>query len=119
MTIESLETTPHSREELGRLYRSRLSKGRAILGEMFGGHIEVASEGSWVTTSTGRRFLNCGGYGVFLMGARHPVVVRAVEEQLHAHPVATRIFLEPQLALAADALVAVALGSSHAVSSPP
>jgi putrescine aminotransferase len=108
MTIKSLETTPHSREELGRLYRSRLSKGRAILGEMFGGHIEVASEGSWVTTSTGRRFLNCGGYGVFLMGARHPVVVRAVEEQLHTHPVATRIFLEPQLALAADALVAVA-----------
>ncbi len=94
------------REALGRLYRSRLSKGRATLGEMFGGHIEVASEGAWVTTSTGREFLNCGGYGVFIAGARHPVVVRAVLDQLAAHPVATRIFLEPQLALAADALVA-------------
>jgi putrescine aminotransferase len=94
------------REKLGRLYRARLSKGRATLGEMFGGHIEVASDGAWVTTSTGRRFLNCGGYGVFLMGARHPAVLRAVTAQLGAHPVATRIFLEPQLGLAADALVA-------------
>ncbi|MGW6599963.1 aspartate aminotransferase family protein [Streptomyces sp. NPDC055036] len=96
------------REELGRLYRARLSKGRATLGELFGGHIEVASEGAWVTTSTGERFLNCGGYGVFLMGARHPTVIRHVAEQLATHPVATRLFLEPQVALAADALVSVA-----------
>ena len=108
MSIDSADTLAISREELGSLYRSRLSKGRATLGEMFGGHIEVASEGAWVMTSTGRRFLNCGGYGVFLMGARHPVVMRAVEQQLRSHPVATRIFLEPQLALAADALVSIA-----------
>lgn len=102
-------TTPAlGREELGRLYRARLSKGRATLGELFGGHIEVASEGAWVTTSTGERFLNCGGYGVFLMGARHPTVIRHVAEQLATHPVATRLFLEPQVALAADALVSVA-----------
>ncbi|WP_328492656.1 aminotransferase class III-fold pyridoxal phosphate-dependent enzyme [Streptomyces sp. NBC_00414] len=100
--------TPTAREELGRLYRSRLSKGRATLGEMFGGHIEVASEGAWVTTAEGSRFLNCGGYGVFLTGARHPTVLRYVTEQLHSHPVATRLFLEPQAALAADALVSVA-----------
>jgi putrescine aminotransferase len=108
MKVDSADALAISRDELGRLYRSRLSKGRATLGEMFGGHIEVASEGAWVMTSTGRRFLNCGGYGVFLMGARHPAVIRAVEQQLRSHPVATRIFLEPQLALAADALVSVA-----------
>ena len=108
MRIDSADALATSRAELGRLYRSRLSKGRATLGEMFGGHIEVASEGAWVMTRTGRRFLNCGGYGVFLMGARHPIVLRAVEDQLRSHPVATRIFLEPQLALAADALVSVA-----------
>ncbi|MFE7034388.1 aspartate aminotransferase family protein [Streptomyces sp. NPDC057621] len=100
--------TTTAREELGRLYRARLSKGRATLGEMFGGHVEVASEGAWVTTADGGRFLNCGGYGVFLTGARHPTVLRYVSEQLHSHPVATRLFLEPQAALAADALVAVA-----------
>ncbi|MFD0311467.1 aspartate aminotransferase family protein [Streptomyces sp. NPDC127119] len=105
MTVAPATT---AREELGRLYRSRLSKGRATLGELFGGHVEVASEGAWVTTADGGRFLNCGGYGVFLTGARHPTVLRYVTEQLHSHPVATRLFLEPQAALAADALVAVA-----------
>jgi len=105
MTLAPPETT---RETLGRLYRTRLSKGRATLGEMFGGHIEIASQGAWVTTADGSRFLNCGGYGVFLTGARHPTVLRHVTEQLHTHPVATRLFLEPQAALAADELVAVA-----------
>ncbi|MFD6289671.1 aspartate aminotransferase family protein [Streptomyces sp. NPDC060205] len=105
MTVAPATT---AREELGRLYRSRLSKGRATLGEMFGGHVEVASEGAWVTTADGGRFLNCGGYGVFLTGARHPTVLRYVTEQLNSHPVATRLFLEPQAALAADALVSVA-----------
>jgi putrescine aminotransferase len=60
-----------------------------------------------VRTADGRRFLNCGGYGVFLMGARHPTVVAAVERQLHEHPVATRLFLEPQAAYAAEALIGV------------
>lgn len=95
------------REELGRLYRTHMNQGRATLGEMFGGHVEVASQGAWVTTAEGRRFLNCGGYGVFLVGARHPTVIRHVAEQLQTHPIATRVFLEPQAALAAEALTAV------------
>ncbi|MFF3413737.1 aspartate aminotransferase family protein [Streptomyces sp. NPDC002698] len=99
--------SPLTREELGRLYRRRLNKGRAVLGEMFGGHIETESLGAWVFTAEGRRFLNCGGYGVLLTGARHPTVVRYVSEQLNRHPVATRVFLEPQAALAAEALVEV------------
>jgi putrescine aminotransferase len=40
------------------------------------------------------------------MGARHPTVVRYVTEQLARHPVAIRLFLEPQAALAADELIA-------------
>ncbi|MCS0638359.1 aminotransferase class III-fold pyridoxal phosphate-dependent enzyme [Streptomyces sp. LP05-1] len=90
------------------MYREHMNRGRATLGEMFGGHVEVASEGAWVTTAEGERFLNCGGYGVFLMGARHPTVLRYVREQLDSHPIATRVFLEPQAALAAEALVSVA-----------
>ncbi|MCP9944757.1 aminotransferase class III-fold pyridoxal phosphate-dependent enzyme [Streptomyces somaliensis] len=95
------------REEVGRLYRDHLNRGRATLGEMFGGHVEVESRGAWVTTAEGRRFLNCGGYGVFLTGARHPTVIRHVVEQLERHPIATRLFLEPQAALAAEALISV------------
>ncbi|GAB2819323.1 aspartate aminotransferase family protein [Streptomyces daliensis] len=95
-------------EEVADLCRRHLSKGRATLGELFGGHLETDSRGAWVTSATGRRFLNCGGYGVLLMGARHPAVVRRVEAQLHRHPVATRLFLEPQGAHAAEALVRTA-----------
>ncbi|MEU5366080.1 aminotransferase class III-fold pyridoxal phosphate-dependent enzyme [Streptomyces sp. NPDC005925] len=98
----------YSREHIGRLYRANLSKGRATLGELFGGHIETGSEGSWIVTDDGRRFLNCGSYGVLITGARHPTVVRHVTEQLGRHPVASRVFLEPQAALAAEALVATA-----------
>lgn len=88
------------------LYRRHLSTGRATLGEMFGGQVEVASDGCWVTTSDGQRYLNAGGYGVFLMGARHPAVVAAVRRQLERHPTASRLFLEPRVALAAEALLA-------------
>ncbi|MFD4628988.1 aspartate aminotransferase family protein [Streptomyces sp. NPDC058284] len=107
MTTALPAQTP-GREEIGRLYRTRLSKGRATLGELLGGELETESQGAWVTTASGRRLLNCGGYGVLLMGARHPTVVRHVVEQLHRNPVATRVLLEPQAALAADALVATA-----------
>jgi putrescine aminotransferase len=90
------------------LYRTHLSKGRATVAELFGSRVEVASAGSWVETSDGSRFLNCGGYGVFVMGARHPLVLEAVRRQLETHPAATRIMLEPTTALAAEALCAIA-----------
>ncbi|MER6159605.1 aminotransferase class III-fold pyridoxal phosphate-dependent enzyme [Streptomyces sp. NPDC001868] len=105
MTTVTPQPTP-GRREIDRLYRTRLSKGRATLGELLGGELETESQGAWVSTASGRRLLNCSGYGVLLMGARHPTVVRHVTEQLNRNPVATRVLLEPQAALAADALVA-------------
>ncbi|GAB3281316.1 aminotransferase class III-fold pyridoxal phosphate-dependent enzyme [Actinocorallia lasiicapitis] len=97
----------HSPARIDEIYRAHLSTGRAALGEMFGGDLETYSEGAWVTTSAGRRLLNCGGYGVFLMGARHPAVVEAVRRQLDTNPVATRLLLEPQVAHAARELAEV------------
>ncbi|MFF4734657.1 aspartate aminotransferase family protein [Streptomyces sp. NPDC001262] len=90
------------------MYKAHLSRGRGKLGEMFGGHVEVASSGSRVRTSDGREFLNAGGYGVFLTGACHPRVVAAVEHQVRTHPLATRLLLEPVAARAAAALARVA-----------
>jgi putrescine aminotransferase len=96
-----------SEQETLRLYRAHLSKGRATLAELFGSHMEVASSGAWLDTSDGERFLNCGGYGVFITGARHPIVMDAVRRQLETHPISTRILLEPSVAEAAEALVSV------------
>jgi putrescine aminotransferase len=89
-------------------YRAYLSKGRAALGELLGGDVEVSSQGAWIHTAAGRTILNCGGYGVFLMGARHPRVIAEVTRQLNANPVATRLLLEPEVVNAAEALVEVA-----------
>ncbi|MBP2477866.1 putrescine aminotransferase [Crossiella equi] len=90
------------------LYRTHLSKGRAALGELFGGELETSAGGAWVRTSSGRELLNCGGYGVLLMGSRHPRVVAEVRTQLHTLPVGTRLLLEPAAGRAAAALAAVA-----------
>lgn len=89
-------------------YRRHLSRGRALFGQVSGGLTEVSSDGAWVTTADGRRLLDCGGYGVFLHGHRHPAVVAAVRDQLDRHPLATRVLLEPVTAAAAEALSLVA-----------
>ncbi|MGH3758283.1 aspartate aminotransferase family protein [Actinophytocola sp.] len=107
MSTGSTVTTASTVDLTAARYRRHLSTGRAALGEMFGGDVEVCARGAWVRTSTGRELLNCGGYGVFITGARHPRVVAAVREQLDRNPVATRLLLEPQAALAAEALTSV------------
>lgn len=88
--------------------RAYLSKGRASIGELLGGDVEVAQRGPWIYTAAGKTILNCGGYGVFLMGARHPRVIAEVTRQLNTNPVATRLLLEPSVVDAAEALVGVA-----------
>ncbi|MCX4813543.1 aminotransferase class III-fold pyridoxal phosphate-dependent enzyme [Streptomyces sp. NBC_01239] len=88
------------------LYRRHLGTGRAVMGTVLGGMAEIHSEGAWVHTDDGRRYLDFGGYGVFILGHRHPAVLDAVRRQLDAHPLATRVFLEPVAAKAAAALAA-------------
>ncbi|MEV6210451.1 aminotransferase class III-fold pyridoxal phosphate-dependent enzyme [Kitasatospora sp. NPDC051914] len=89
------------------LYRRHLSKGRASLAELTGGDQEVSSHAAHVFGADGRRFLDCGGYGVFLVGHTHPAVVDAVVAQARTHPMSTRLLLEPTAARAAEALAAV------------
>lgn len=103
MNIKPIVNTEH----VSAVYRRNLSAGRARLADILGGQVEVASGGSWLTMSDGSRYLNAGGYGVFITGARHPTVVEEVERQLATHPVGTRIFLEPTAARAAELLTSV------------
>jgi putrescine aminotransferase len=88
-------------------YRRHVSRGRARLAEFTGGQVEVSSSGSTVTDAEGREYLDCGGYGVFLLGHRHPAVVAAVVDQVQRHPMATRLMLEPTVARAAATLASV------------
>ncbi|HEX2314160.1 MAG TPA: aminotransferase class III-fold pyridoxal phosphate-dependent enzyme [Thermomonospora sp.] len=89
---------------------AHLGASRARLAGVLGGLVEDRSQGTRLWTTDGREFLNVGGYGVFLLGARHPRVVAAVEEQLGRHPLGTRALLEPAAAEAAEALAERAPG---------
>ncbi|MCX4903563.1 aspartate aminotransferase family protein [Streptomyces sp. NBC_00878] len=91
---------------MARLYREHLSVGRSVLGTVLGGMLETAADGAWIFTDDGRRYLDFGGYGVFILGHRHPAVTAAVHRQLDKHPLASRVFLEPVAARAAQALAA-------------
>jgi putrescine aminotransferase len=88
-------------------YRRHVSRGRARLGELTGGITEVSSAGCHVFDADGTGYLDCGGYGVFLLGHGHPAVVDAVIGQIRQHPMSTRLLLEPTLATAARALAEV------------
>lgn len=107
MTATTPTTTAEatlSGTRVARLYRDHLAAGRAVLGTVLGGMVETASEGAWVFTEDGRRYLDFGGYGVFILGHRHPAVTAAVHRQVDTHPLASRVFLEPVAARAAEAL---------------
>jgi putrescine aminotransferase len=90
------------------LYRAHLSAGRARLAALLGGQVEISSRGAIVTMAGGDEYLNCGGYGVFLLGHGHPAVVDAVCRQIERHALTTRLFLDPTQAHAARALARVA-----------
>jgi putrescine aminotransferase len=79
----------------------------ASLARMVATPVEVAAAGSKVRGSDRRTYLDCGGFGVFLLGHCHPVVVAAVRDQLARNPLATRLFLNPELAQAAADLAAI------------
>lgn len=89
-------------------YRRHVNRGLGRLADVMGLPLEVRSTGSIVVDERGDEFLDCGGYGVFILGHCHPRVVDAVGMQLLRHPLATRVLLSPELAEAAEALVSVA-----------
>jgi putrescine aminotransferase len=85
-------------------YRRHVNGGQAKLARLLGLPTETTAEGPLVVDDAGREYLDCGGYGVFLLGHRHPAVVAAVRGQLDRQPLSTRLFLSPPLARAATLL---------------
>jgi putrescine aminotransferase len=89
------------------LYSDHVNRSLANLCRMTNASVETRSAGTKVYDEDGATYLDCGGYGVFLLGHGHPRVVAAVHHQLDANALATRLFLNPQLADAATALASV------------
>jgi putrescine aminotransferase len=88
-------------------YRKHVSAGLARLSEFMHAGLESRSQGAYVWDERGEKYLQCGGYGVFILGHCHPRVVDAVVEQVRTLPLSTRILLSPVLAHAAQAVARV------------
>jgi putrescine aminotransferase len=57
---------------------------------------EWEDEGAVFRDTEGREYIDClGGYGVYLLGHRHPRVVRAVEHQLHRYALHSQELIDP------------------------
>ena len=89
-------------------YQRHVNRSLAGLARLLDAPVEARSSGTRIHGEDGEAYLDCGGFGVFLLGHRHPVVVDAVRRQLDAQPLATRLFLNPKLAEAAATLAGVA-----------
>lgn len=84
--------------------RRHVNAGMARIYELTGSPLEVASDGAYIHGGDGGRYLDLGGYCVFLLGHRHPQVVAAVARQLAEHPLSGRVLPEPRQFAAAEAL---------------
>jgi len=98
--------SPDRDQVLGR-YTKHVNKSLASLARLVAAPVEVSAAGTKVVGSDGHTYLDCGGFGVFLLGHCHPSVVAAVRAQLERNPLATRLFLNPELAQAAEDLAGV------------
>jgi putrescine aminotransferase len=95
------------REGVLRCYSGHVNTSMASLSRLIAAPVESHSAGTKVHATDGQTYLDCGGFGVFLLGHCHPVVVAAVRRQLERNPLATRLFLNPELAAAAEALSSI------------
>jgi putrescine aminotransferase len=89
-------------------YTRHVNASLANLARLVFSPVEIEAQGTTVQGSDGRTYLDCGGFGVFLLGHCHPTVVAAVRRQLERNPLATRLFLNPELAQAAEDLAGIA-----------
>ena len=104
----SASTSTWDRDAVLERYRRHVNVGLAKLGEFMNLPLEVRSDGCLVFDEHGEAYLDCGGYGVFILGHHHPAIIEAVREQLDRHTLATRVLLNPDLARAAETLAGVA-----------
>jgi putrescine aminotransferase len=93
-----------SRDRVVEQYRSHVNLGLAKLASLSGAMVEVRSEGSLIFDADGQAYLNCGGYGVFVLGSRHPAILAALRSQLEYHALASKVLLSGELAAASEAL---------------
>ncbi len=93
------------------LYMRYVNPGLAQLMKFAGFGVESHAEGMYIYDDSGQAFLDfLGGYGVFALGHRHPVVVEAVHRQLDRIPLSSKVLFSDVLGQFCEALAMVTPG---------
>ncbi|WP_318480119.1 aspartate aminotransferase family protein [Photobacterium leiognathi] len=81
------------------------NRSKARLSRIMNLPMEVRAEGCEIIDEQENRYLDCGGFGVFILGHRHPKVVESVRAQLDLMPMSSRLLVNGPLAEASQALI--------------
>lgn len=90
------------------LYKEHVNRGLATVFELSSTPLQTRADGLYVYDGEDERYLDVGGYCVFLLGHRHPIVSAAVGHQLERMPLASRTLIEPVQAQACAAIASIA-----------
>lgn len=95
-------------EKVVRQYSEHINPYLAKLMHFAGFGVETYAEGCYVFDHEGRKFLDClGGYGVYALGHRHPVVIDAVKAQLDRMPMSAKAMFNERMADLAEKLAEI------------
>lgn len=99
-------------EETINKYEKYINPSQARLFRFMGlDSVESSAEGWIITDSEGKKFIDClGGYGMFAVGHRNPVVVEAVEKALHSMPMCGKVLFNRPMADLAEKLAEITPG---------
>lgn len=99
-------------EETINKYEKYINPSQARLFRFMGlDSVESSAKGWIITDSEGKQFIDClGGYGMFAVGHRNPVVVEAVEKALHSMPMCGKVLFNRPMADLAEKLAEITPG---------
>ncbi|UNT54174.1 MULTISPECIES: aspartate aminotransferase family protein [Lysinibacillus] len=95
------------REVVINMYRDHVNSGFAKLSELMQVPLQVKSNGPYVYDETGERYLDCGGYGVFLLGHSHHRIIERIKQQIDKDALSNKLLINPEIGKAAKALVEI------------
>ncbi|MBN8739113.1 MAG: hypothetical protein BGP24_09905 [Lysobacterales bacterium 69-70] len=95
-------------EEVIDTHYDHVNSGMARLMRLLNVGVEQSSDGAYVEDHQGVRYLDCGGYCVFLLGRRHPRILQAAYAQLENVALGSRLLVNRQQGEAAKALASIA-----------
>lgn len=89
-------------------HREHVNSGMARLMSILNVGIEAAGEGAYIYDHENTRYLDCGGYCVFLLGRSHARLLAAATAQLNNVALSSRLLINQEIGDAARKLVSIA-----------